>query len=655
MDATPARPTRRGLVARGYAAVVVGLRLFIPLAWIAVAVAATVALPGLGNAPAAPLDDLAAKGGSAAGAQALATRTFGFPLATDTAVVQRDPRGLSHDAQRRQANAAQAVRDRRDQALAPIRAAVPISNANVRTPSGEQGTTAITYLCFAPDASLDDETAPRSTTRSRRSAARAPRVVGVTGAAPAREAQFHEIEQALPLIEARQRRAHRADRRPRLPLDRRAAGRARRGGHRLRDRDARAAVARRARERHRAARRSSRSSSCCCSAWSPTTRSSSCPRRAAGCARGDERLPAARGAIAEVAPIVFTAGLIVAAGTAALVVGHLRVLPRLRARAGRHDADHASPWRSRWSPRWWRCSAPRLFGRRCAERRGPAAAPTTPRIERTRAEPRLPRRAARDAAAADAPAARPLRRTGELAREHQTARWRLVVSRVASSRPVALPIALVAVGAAGLRRLARALDRARAEPRQRAAGAATRSAAAGDAASRGLRARHRLADRGRPRGARASPGAARSWRAWRTWSRREPGVAAVVGPREQPPPPAPQVIVSRDGGGARLAVVFDSDPLGAPGDRPPAKALRDRDARRCCAAPGCAGHARRLRRRRPRWPTTPSTRVLDDLARVGVVAAAGQPAAARAVHARAGGAAVPGRRPASSGCWRASG
>ena len=64
MDAKPARQQRRGLAARGYAAVVVGLRHIIPLAWIAAAVAATVALPGLGNAPAAPLDDLAAKGGS---------------------------------------------------------------------------------------------------------------------------------------------------------------------------------------------------------------------------------------------------------------------------------------------------------------------------------------------------------------------------------------------------------------------------------------------------------------------------------------------------------------------------------------------------------------------------------------------------------------
>ena len=45
--------------------------------------------------------------------------------------------------------------------------------------------------------------------------------------------------------------------------------------------------------------------------------------------------------------------------------------------------------------------------------------------------------------------------------------------------------------------------------------------------------------------------------------RREPGVASVLGPREQPPPPAPAVFLADDGGAARLAVVFDSDPTGA--------------------------------------------------------------------------------------------
>jgi putative drug exporter of the RND superfamily len=55
---------------------------------------------------------------------------------------------------------------------------------------------------------------------------------------------------------------------------------------------------------------------------------------------------------------------------------------------------------------------------------------------------------------------------------------------------------------------------------------------------------------------------------------REDGVAAVVGPRDQPPPPVPQAVVARNGGGARMAVVFDSDPLGAPAIRH-LRALRD--------------------------------------------------------------------------------
>ena len=39
--------------------------------------------------------------------------------------------------------------------------------------------------------------------------------------------------------------------------------------------------------------------------------------------RGDDRLPAARAAVSETAPLVFAAGLIVTAGTAALLVGKL--------------------------------------------------------------------------------------------------------------------------------------------------------------------------------------------------------------------------------------------------------------------------------------------------------------------------------------------
>src|SRR3954465_12506488 len=100
---------RRHLIARGYAAIVVTLRHLIPLAWIAAVVWATISLPDLASAPTAPLEDLAAKNGAASQAQAAATKRFGFPLATQTAVVQRDPNGLSVTARRRQAEAARAA------------------------------------------------------------------------------------------------------------------------------------------------------------------------------------------------------------------------------------------------------------------------------------------------------------------------------------------------------------------------------------------------------------------------------------------------------------------------------------------------------------------------------------------------------------------
>src|ERR1700754_700030 len=100
---------RRHTLARGYAAMVVALRHLIPLAWIAAVLVATISLPDLASAPTAPLEDLAAKNGAASQAQAAATKRFGFPLATQTAVVQRDPNGLSDAPRRRQAQAALAA------------------------------------------------------------------------------------------------------------------------------------------------------------------------------------------------------------------------------------------------------------------------------------------------------------------------------------------------------------------------------------------------------------------------------------------------------------------------------------------------------------------------------------------------------------------
>jgi putative drug exporter of the RND superfamily len=598
-----ARARGRGPLARGYAAVVVALRHIIPLAWIAAIVAATIALPSLGDAPAAPIDDLAAQGGSAAGAQALATRTFGFPLGTDTAVVQRNPRGLSRDAQRRQVAAAQAVRDRRDPALAPIRAAIPLSNSVVRTPSGERGTTAITYLLFADDASVDDRTAAADHYADRTLGGARASVVGVTGAAPAREAQFHEIERALPLIEAASvvlialilALAFRSLGAPLVALA--AAGTA-------------YAVAMRVLP------------------WLAERASVTVPKEIEPVVvvlllglvtdysifylsatrrqlrAGEERLPAARAAVAEVTPIVLTAGLIVAAGTAALAVGHLRFFrafgPGLAATTLITLAVAAT-----LVPALVALFGDRLFARRLRdEAREEDAGEVAPRRW---AEEGVPLRLSRPLTA--------VRRTGRLAREHRTARWRVMVARVAASRPVALPIALLAVGALvfaalNLRSTELGLNFVRALPPgnevRQSAEAAGRGFAPGivspteiDLVAPGIATRHAQLARLQGLVGRAD------------------GVAAVVGPGNQPPPPAPQIALARSGNAARLAVVFDSDPLGAPAIDD-LRALRDRMPGMLRAA-GLPGTQVAYGGETALGDDTVS-RVLDDLARVAAVA-----------------------------------
>ena len=252
MDSTPARPPRRGLVARGYAAIVVGLRHFVALAWIAIAVAATVALPSLGNAPAAPLDDLAAKGGSAA-----ARAGAGHPHV-------RLPAGHRH--RRRPARPARALPGRpappgRRRAGRP-RPLGPRAGPPARRRPDQQRERPHPVRREGHDG--DHLPALRAGHEPRRGVHGLPALCAADAGRPTRRRggrhrRGPRARGAVPRDRAgaaadrgRQRRAHRPHRGPRLPLDRRAAGGARRGGHRLRDHDAGAAVARRARERHRA-------------------------------------------------------------------------------------------------------------------------------------------------------------------------------------------------------------------------------------------------------------------------------------------------------------------------------------------------------------------------------------------------------------------
>ena len=297
---------------------------------------------------------------------------------------------------------------------------------------------------------------------------------------------------------------------------------------------------------------------------------------------GDERLPAARAAVAEVAPIVVTAGLIVAAGTAALVVGHLQFFrafgPGLAATTLITLAVSVT-----LVPALVALFGPRLFGASAAARAGRPPPPDTDARRRTRAGPSGASSPLRLTRPVDGRARAP----GELAaRAPDPALAPRAVARIASSRPVAL-----ADRAHRHRRcwssppLNVALDRARAEPRPRAAGGRPRSRRADDAASRGFAPGIVSPDRGRPRSRPAIAGRAAQLARLQALVGRQPGVAAVVGPREQPPPPAPQVMVSARRGRRAPGRRLRQRPARRPGDRPPAQRCATA-CRACCAAPG---------------------------------------------------------------------
>jgi putative drug exporter of the RND superfamily len=191
-----------GRLARGYAWLVVGLRHIIVLAWIAGAVAATLYLPSLGGAASSPLADLVPKDAEATDVAERSTKLFGYPLVADTMVVQRDPEGLPPGEWRRTLLASREVSERPPRELALISGALPIGNVfGLLSERGERSTTAVTYLLFSPEAGLEEREEDAHKYARRYLGRPEAHVVGVTGAAPARLAQFEEIEDSLPLIE----------------------------------------------------------------------------------------------------------------------------------------------------------------------------------------------------------------------------------------------------------------------------------------------------------------------------------------------------------------------------------------------------------------------------------------------------------------------
>jgi RND superfamily putative drug exporter len=182
---------------------IVRLRWPIVLAWAAAAVAVTLELPSLQEAgDDTTLTGLVADDADAIAAGARLAELFTVPVITHTQVVQRDPNGLSDAAIRRVAERADRISDGGDPELGEIRFALPLVNVEGVVPgSRETGTTAITYLFFDPsETSIGDQEELSVLFAERHVREPGDGLVGVTGAVPARVDEWREIESGLPWV-----------------------------------------------------------------------------------------------------------------------------------------------------------------------------------------------------------------------------------------------------------------------------------------------------------------------------------------------------------------------------------------------------------------------------------------------------------------------
>ena len=177
------------------ARVLIALRWLIVAAWIAAGVAAFVLLPTLGGGGASPLSDIIPEDSPSLRTAERTTELFGAPAATDVVVVQRNPAGLSQEAFEAQLRRATAT----DELPEGVLGAVPLANLPLPGLSwNESNTTGLAYLFMSPELNLSER---QEAAEEYAGGLVDEGEIGVTGAGPARLAQFDVIQDALPIVE----------------------------------------------------------------------------------------------------------------------------------------------------------------------------------------------------------------------------------------------------------------------------------------------------------------------------------------------------------------------------------------------------------------------------------------------------------------------
>ncbi len=170
--------------------------------WVAAAVITTLTLPSIDEAQVGALGDLVPHNADAIKAEKRSHELFGFPLLSRTVVVQRNPHGLSVDAQARVLSRAVALNRGEYPGLTGIAGAIPATNAVGKPPfSREHSTTALTFLFFRPDIGPIGQAGLTKRLEMREISAPGDSLVGDTGAISARQEQASLVKGALPIVE----------------------------------------------------------------------------------------------------------------------------------------------------------------------------------------------------------------------------------------------------------------------------------------------------------------------------------------------------------------------------------------------------------------------------------------------------------------------
>jgi putative drug exporter of the RND superfamily len=183
-----------------YAQIIVALRWFVVVFWVFVTAVAVGSLPTLGRAG-SDLNDLVSMNNPAVQSELRSYDKFGFPLLSRVAVVQRNPHGLPLAVQARALARAKAVSEGAYPDVKPVVAAVPVLNTLKLFPgSREDGTTIITLLFAAPDVNIVDQVdAAKRFVAEQYGPEDA--VVGITGSVPARVEQGRIVLASVPWLE----------------------------------------------------------------------------------------------------------------------------------------------------------------------------------------------------------------------------------------------------------------------------------------------------------------------------------------------------------------------------------------------------------------------------------------------------------------------